>query len=132
MHTAADCTTTASEAIATFEAAALRFRAATVEEMLLQHTKPLAKHDAIVRLMATENALTGKPHSASSADALAESDSAYAAHLQQLRIVVTAKLKAEAEMTAAKLRVTLATAALLTVDDEATAMSVFAGAPNHG
>lgn len=52
----------------------------------LEDQRPLKKRDAILRLIGTENPLTGKPHSASSAEAIVESDPAYAAHrLEQRR-----------------------------------------------
>lgn len=128
MHTADQFHTQCQEAIAAFEAAAIKFRGHSVEEMLLQHTKPLAKHDAICRIMATENKLTGKAHTATSAEAIVEADAAYAAHLQQMRIVVGNKLKADSEMQAAKLRAQIATAGVLTFDVESSSAASLVGA----
>ena len=49
-------------------------------EMELEDERALIKHEAIKRIVGTLNDLTGKPHSASSAEAVVESDEAYAAH----------------------------------------------------
>lgn len=51
----------------------------------LLDTKPIAKIAAITALLGTDNPLTGKPHSASSAEAQVETVAAYAEHLRSLR-----------------------------------------------
>lgn len=52
----------------------------------LLDTKGTAKIDAIKSLLGTENALTGKIHSASSAETMVESVHSYAEHLRALRL----------------------------------------------
>lgn len=52
----------------------------------LLDTKAIAKVDAIRGLLGTENPLTGKMHSASSAETMVEGVQSYAEHLRALRL----------------------------------------------
>jgi hypothetical protein len=52
----------------------------------LADTKAIAKIDGIKSLLGTENPLTGKMHSASSAETMVESVHSYAEHLRALRL----------------------------------------------
>ena len=70
---------------------------ATAREMELEAGRALEKASAIRRLMDGEpNALTGRPHSASSAEAIVEADAQYAAYLAHQRDAVIAKITAQA------------------------------------
>lgn len=80
-------------------------------EMALEHERAGRKAEAVARIMASgDNPLTHKPHSASSAEAVAETDHAYAAHLAEIREVVLAKNLAFSRLTVAKLEAQLAIA----------------------
>lgn len=75
---------------------------AVKEEMTLEDMRAGVKIDAIERIMKSgDNPLTGKPHSASSAEAVVSQDAAYAAHLTQLRDAVARKIRAKAQYDAA-------------------------------
>ena len=74
-------------------------------EMQIEDERPLAKLEAITRLMALPNALTGKPHSASSAEAIVETDAAYAAYLSAKRDAVVAKITAKVALDVVQLQV---------------------------
>lgn len=77
---------------------------ATAREMELEAGRALAKAAAIRRIMDGEpNALTSKPHSASSAEAIVEADPQYAAYLAEQRDAVIAKITAQASYDAAVL-----------------------------
>lgn len=92
---------TALEALA---ASAQHHAATARHEMALEHLKPIRKHEAITRIMASgTNPMTGKLHSYSSAETLAETDAEYAQHLAQLRDAVAARITAAAEQRAAEL-----------------------------
>lgn len=79
--------------------------AAARHEMALDQLRPVRKHEAITRIMASGiNPTTGKPHSYSSAEQLAETDQAYARHLEELRDALAARITAAAEQRAAELR----------------------------
>ena len=68
----------------------------TREEMELEEQRPALKRAAIARLMQTTNDLTGKPHSASSAEAIVETDTEYAAHRAKQIDAVCRKIEAKA------------------------------------
>lgn len=74
-------------------------------EMQIEDERPLAKLEAIKRLMALPNELTGKPHSASSAEAVVETDLTYAAYLCAKREAVVEKIRAKTALDVAQLRV---------------------------
>lgn len=69
----------------------------------LEDQRPLIKRDAIGRLMQETNPLTGKPHSATSAEAVVESDAIYAAHRRSQRQAEVEKIFARAAYEAAVL-----------------------------
>jgi hypothetical protein len=81
----------------------------TVQE--LEDTRPLVKSDAIRRLMGMTNPETGKPHSASSAEKIVESDGEYLAHRRQQANAEVEKHRAFARYEASKLQARLAVAA---------------------
>jgi len=74
---------------------------AVVAEMEMEAKKPAEKSDAIRRLMQQENPETGKPHSASSAEKVVETDRDYANFLTTMREAVHAKIIARAHYDAA-------------------------------
>lgn len=83
---------------------ARRHAALIRHEMALDHLRPVRKHEAIARIMASGlNPMTGKPHSYSSAETLAETDPEYAHQLAELRDAVAARATAAAEQRAAEL-----------------------------
>lgn len=90
-----------------FREAAEKHRGLAFREMELEATRGLVKSEAIRRIMEQENPDTGKPHSASSAEKIVESDSAYAAHLKAQRQTVFEKNAAWAQVEVARLRVRL-------------------------
>ena len=100
---------TADEAIDAVMDRATEYATARFDEINLEDQRPIKKLAAIVRIMQSgENTLTGKPHSASSAESQVETDDAYAAHRrQQLDAAVTAIL-CRARYEAAKFRAQLA------------------------
>lgn len=63
----------------------------------LLDTKSVAKIAAIQSLIGTDNPLTGKPHSASSAETMAEHVAIYADHLRSLRMAEHALIIARAK-----------------------------------
>ncbi|NDD53188.1 hypothetical protein EBZ39_04795 [bacterium] len=70
-------------------------------EMALEDTRHVVKMTVTERIMATENKLTGKPHSFSSAEAAAVLDPAYVDHLAQLRDAAKARILARGKYDAA-------------------------------
>ena len=70
---------------------------ATMNYRTLEHTKPVAKMEAIASLVGTENPLTGKPHSASSAETMVESVPRYAEPLRALRVAELDRILADAK-----------------------------------
>lgn len=77
---------------------------ATAHEMALEAGRALEKSNAIRRLIeAGPNELTGKPHSASSAEAIASTDPEYATYLARQREAVIAKIQAQASYDSAVL-----------------------------
>lgn len=80
------------------------------QEMEVEANRPEHKLAAIRRIMATENTLTGKPHSASSAEAIVETDPEYRAYLKAQSEVVVQKNHAYNLAIGARLRAQLAIA----------------------
>jgi len=99
-------------AIAAVEAAASALGAARAHEQTLEDQRPLVKSAAIRRLMGTDNPETAKPHSASSAEKVVESDAEYFAHRQQQASAVVATEEARGAFYAARYRAELALAHL--------------------
>lgn len=77
--------------------AARQLAEAREREMQVEHERPIKKMAAIARLMQFPNELTGKAHSYSSAEAVVESDTEYAAYLATCRMAVMNTIKARAE-----------------------------------
>lgn len=98
----------ADEAITALEQAAQDLADARGHEQGLEDERPLVKAAAIARMVGTENPLNGKPHSASSAEAVVEQDAAYAEHRRQQRNAVRATQLAWGQYEAAKRRADLA------------------------
>jgi len=96
-------------------AAAKKYRDLVSEEMLIEDSRPLVKYAAIGRIMGSENAVTKKPHSASSAEAIVETDGEYWALLKKKRETVAAKLGAQAALESARYRVQHALAVIATL-----------------
>jgi hypothetical protein len=70
---------------------------AVAREAELHSLKGVRKSEAICRLIGTENAETEKPHSASSAEKVVESDATYAWFLADCRNSVVLRIRAEAD-----------------------------------
>ena len=98
----------ADEAIAAVEAAAAALGDARTREQALEDDRPAAKSAATLRLIGTLNPETGKPHSASSAKDVVETDPEYAEYRRQQRAAVMATEMARGAYEAAKLRAKLA------------------------
>lgn len=96
--------------IGIYEETAAKWRLVLEREMELESARPLAKSEAVRRIMEQENPDTGKPHSATSAEKVVEADPEYADFLRTLRDVVIQKHAAAAAMEAARLRAKLAVA----------------------
>lgn len=90
------------------ERAGRTYALAVADEMALEDQRPIVKQAAVLRLIGTPNPATGKPHSASSAEAVVESDEEYVTHRVQQRQAVYAKIVAAAQYEAAKARARLA------------------------
>lgn len=73
-----------------------RLAEAKERELRLEDERPAHKMAAIARLMQGTNPLTGKAHSASSAEAVVETDAAYAAYRTAQREATVATIKARA------------------------------------
>jgi tRNA G37 N-methylase Trm5 len=93
------------ELLAAYASAAEQYRTLVAAEMLLEDTRPLVKYEAIGRIMGTPNTVTNKPHSASSAEAIVETDAEYWAVLAKKRQAVVDKLHAHASLEAARYRI---------------------------
>jgi hypothetical protein len=107
----------ASLSVDEYEEAGKDYARLSARELELENDRPIVKRQAILRLMGSENPLTttaDKPklHSASSAEAIVESDPEYMAHLGAQRTVVFEKNMAYTRMTSARLRTELAIGAL--------------------
>ncbi len=76
-------------------------------EAEMETRRPQAKLNAIMRLMTEPNLINGKPHSASSAEAVVELDNQYFAHLAEQRDVVRQKNHAWTRRESARLRMEL-------------------------
>ena len=107
-------------ALAALEEAGHALGSARAWEMQLEDLRALVKRDAIERILQTENPLTHKPHSASSAEAIVESDVDYTLHRLNQRVAVIDVDTARGRFEAAKLRAYYAAqvdAATLTTED---------------
>jgi hypothetical protein len=106
-------------AIAHLRAAGEALGLATGMELELQRGKPGEKLAAIRRLMADPggNGLTGKAHSATSAEAIAETDPEYASFLKRVSLATVQVILARTEYTAARIESQLELALLLAEPD---------------
>ena len=86
------------------EEASLALGLAHAQEQRLADLKPLVKREAILRLMQTTNELTGKQHSASSAEAVVELDPEFMTHRQAQSDSVISRFVADGHYWAARLR----------------------------
>lgn len=77
--------------------AARQLAEAKALEMQIENERPVKKLAAIARVMQFPNVLNDKPHSASSAEAVVETDSEYAAYLATARMAVMNTITARAE-----------------------------------
>lgn len=100
--------TETDDLIDAIEATAAALGLARAAEQALEDERPLVKSAAIRRLMGTENPETGKPHSASSAEKVVETDAEYMAHRRAQRDAVVATQEAWGRYEAAKQRAALA------------------------
>jgi predicted trehalose synthase len=87
----------ATTEIAQYRNATEDYAQAMARELEHTHQKPVEKTAAILRLLGSQNPLTGKPHSASSAETLVESEPGYAAFLAAYRQAVVDRIRAEGE-----------------------------------
>jgi hypothetical protein len=94
--------------IAQVQATGDELAAAIERVMQLEDGRALVKAEAIRRMVGTENPLNGKPHSASSAEAIVESDAEYAGYRKQQRDAEVEKHRAYAAYEAARLSARLA------------------------
>lgn len=92
------------EAIADYEEAAEKYLGAFAAEARVADQGPELKHQLITKLLGTDNPLTGKPHTATSAaDALAM-HTTWGAHVSSKRSATTTRLACELQMRVAYLR----------------------------
>lgn len=89
-----------------------RLAEAKAHELRLEDERPVAKVAAIARLMQGVNPLTGKPHSASSAEAVVETDPEYAAYRTAQRAATVATIKAKVYYAVALTRARMASDAV--------------------
>jgi hypothetical protein len=69
------------------------YAAAVKQEMELEDNRINFKIDAIKRIMAAgDNAMTGKPHSFSSAETIVNTDPGYAAYLEKCRVAAETRI----------------------------------------
>lgn len=92
-------------AIAEYAAVSETLRAATRYAETRGRFRALEKRAAILRLMSSDNPLTGKPHSASSAEAIVESDAEYAAYLAESTEATLLRMHSETTVRIAGARV---------------------------
>ncbi len=100
----------AADCIAAYVEAGNEYAALAGQEMDLEADRAGKKLDAIRRIMQGENPLTGKPHSASSAEAVVETDHEYRAHLKIQSDIVVMKNHSGTLAETARLRAELAIA----------------------
>ena len=98
--------TTLTDALRALEVATDAYAYARAMEDRVEHERPIAKHAAMLRILQTTNVLTGKPHSASSAEAAVEQDETYAAYLAAKRECTTVRILAETSRDIARIRAT--------------------------
>jgi hypothetical protein len=97
------------------ETAAARLAEITTHEMALEDARINTKLAAIGRIMSADNALTGKPHSFSSAEAIVNTDAEYQQYLERLREAAHNRIVARGAYDAAVASARLAAAAGMNV-----------------
>lgn len=102
----------AEQRIRDYEVARHGFANTLRSEQQMEAERAEQKSAAIGRIMATDNPLTSKAHSATSAESIASTDEAYAAFLLNVRNLVHSKLRLETGYHAAYLRAQLSIAVL--------------------
>jgi CelD/BcsL family acetyltransferase involved in cellulose biosynthesis len=102
--------TKVSAAIRKFHAASEDLQHCTRVEMLGEAGKPVQRRDALLRIVGTDNPLTGKPHSASSAETVANEEPVFSLYLRACTDAVISRMKAETAVQAARWNVELAIA----------------------
>lgn len=92
-------------ALAEYTHAVTVYAVAREFEEQLEHERAYAKQDAILRLLQLEagNPLTGKPHSATSAESVVNTDAEYQAYLARQRQAVMTRIKSDGLREAARL-----------------------------
>lgn len=104
----------ALDAIETYQAEGQKYAELVALETRLEDERPILKQQAVLRVMEADNPLTNKPHSASSAEAVVESDAIYMEYRRRQRVVVLDKNTALTTLTAARLRAELGIAMIHT------------------
>jgi len=94
--------------ITNYLAAEIQYADLCREEMVLQDSVPVLRDAIVARLIGTDNAKTGRPHSASSADEAALVDEAFLVLKENLRNCVRDKLRARGSARATYLRAKIA------------------------
>lgn len=103
--------TAVTEAVQYLLERATDYAANRAYELKLEDGRPAEKLAAIQRIMGAPNMLTGKPHSASSAEAIVETDLAYAAYRARQRDAVVDVILSRAQYEAAVFQCRAASAA---------------------
>ena len=102
----------AENELSAYETAHARWADLCRDEMRLEAQRPGILDAVTSRLIGTDNALTARPHSATSAAEAARSSTEYLEHLSNQRNTVHAKNRAEGDYQSAFLRAHLALAQL--------------------
>jgi hypothetical protein len=100
-------TNSVAKAITEFQRAATALQRATRVEQTGEWGKPALRVAAIRRIVGTENPLTGKPHSASSAADIANEEPTLNAYLMKCTDAVIDRMAAETALTVARWSVEL-------------------------
>lgn len=95
--------TAMEKAQATLTRAGEAYATALAEESRLHSLRGLEKAQAIGRIVGTEDPLTGRAHSATSAEKVVEQDGAYSLFLSECRASVITRIQRETEYENAKL-----------------------------
>ena len=103
----------AREAIARVRQAGAAYALRIAAEAALLREKPAAKAAAIGRLMATENGLTGRAHSCTSAEAIVEMDPAFHDFCRRITEATCEREMSRTELIAARLEAQLGLALVL-------------------
>lgn len=102
-------TTEVDQAIAAVIGAARTYAGAKRRESDLEDARPLAKSEAITRIMQLNDPQKQKPYSATAAESLVITDPAYAAHREEQADAAVETIMAKAQYEAARFRAALLT-----------------------